>query len=174
MWKLARRRRPQGSPSTAPPRSAITPASSRCWRNRSSLHPAPIMGAPENDRRTLRRVVVIGGGITGLAAAYRLHEIARERSEPLAITLLEGSSRLGGVIGTERRDGFVLEWGPDSFITDKPWALDLARRLGLEGELIGTSSTHRRSFVVQEGRLLAVPEGFHLLAPSLFWPFLVS
>jgi oxygen-dependent protoporphyrinogen oxidase len=132
------------------------------------------MGAPENDRRTLRRVVVIGGGITGLAAAYRLHEIARERSEPLAITLLEGSSRLGGVIGTERRDGFVLEWGPDSFITDKPWALDLARRLGLEGELIGTSSTHRRSFVVREGRLLAVPEGFHLLAPSLFWPFLVS
>jgi oxygen-dependent protoporphyrinogen oxidase len=132
------------------------------------------MGDGATSPRVPRRVVVVGGGITGLAAAHRLLEIARERSLPLELTLLEGSSRLGGVIGTERRDGFALEWGPDSFITDKPWALDLTRRLGLEGELIGTTSTHRRSFVVRNGRLLPVPEGFQLLAPSRLWPFVVS
>src|SRR4051794_16647084 len=132
------------------------------------------MAVSEEPRRSPRRVVVVGGGITGLAAANRLLEIAGERSEPLELTLLEGSPRLGGVIGTERRDGFVLEWGPDSFITDKPWALDLARRLGLDDELIGTSSTHRRSFVVRDGKLLPVPEGFQLLAPSRLWPFVSS
>lgn len=116
------------------------------------------------------RVVIIGGGVTGLAAAHRLQELARERGASLELHLLEGSSRFGGAIGTERRDGFVLEEGPDSMITDKPWGLALARRLGLEGEVVGTQDVHRRSFVVRNGRLMPVPEGFQLLAPSKFGP----
>src|SRR5205814_36023 len=63
-------------------------------------------------------------------------------------------------------DGFLLEWGPDSFITDKPWALDLCRRLGLEGELTGTNAAYRRSFVARGGRLLPIPPGFQVLAPA--------
>jgi oxygen-dependent protoporphyrinogen oxidase len=109
------------------------------------------------------RVIVVGGGITGLAAAHRLLELARERSLCLELRLLEAGDRLGGVIATERRDGFVLEKGPDSVITDKPWALDLAGRLGLQDQLIGTGETHRRSFVVRDGKLMPVPEGFQLL-----------
>ncbi|HYO92005.1 MAG TPA: protoporphyrinogen oxidase [Pyrinomonadaceae bacterium] len=122
-----------------------------------------------------KRVVVIGGGISGLAAAHHLVERSRA-SLPfnLEVLLLERSSRTGGTIRTVRRDGFLLETGPDSFISEKPEALELARRLGLEGRLIQTSNAHRRSFIVREGRLLPVPEGFQLLAPSRLWPFVTS
>jgi oxygen-dependent protoporphyrinogen oxidase len=116
------------------------------------------------------RVVVIGGGVTGLAAAHRLGELAAERGLTLDLRLLEASDRLGGVIRTVHREGCVLEHGPDSMITDKPWGLALAKRLGLEAEIIGTQAQHRRSFVVHGGRLHPVPEGFQLLAPSRFGP----
>jgi oxygen-dependent protoporphyrinogen oxidase len=120
------------------------------------------------------RALVIGGGITGLAAAHRMVELSRERGKPLELTLVEGSHRLGGTIGTDHREGFVLERGPDSFITEKPWALQLCHRLGLQDQLMSTGSTHRRSFVVKDRRLLPVPEGFQLLAPSRVWPFIAS
>ncbi|MBM3459936.1 MAG: protoporphyrinogen oxidase, partial [Armatimonadetes bacterium] len=124
--------------------------------------------------RNPMKVVVVGGGVSGLAAAHRLTELAAESGRPLALQLLEAGRHLGGVIQTELRGEFVLEGGPDSMITDKPWGLALARRLGLEGELIGTSSEHRRSFVVHRGRLEPVPEGFQLLAPSRFGPLLAT
>lgn len=116
------------------------------------------------------KCVVVGGGVSGLAAAHRLTELAQERGEAPDLLLVEASGRLGGVIETEVRDGYVLEGGPDSMITDKPWGLALARRLGLDSELIGTQEQHRRSFVVHQGRLEPVPEGFQLLAPSRFGP----
>jgi oxygen-dependent protoporphyrinogen oxidase len=116
------------------------------------------------------RIAVVGGGVTGLAAAHRLLELAREQGREVEVTLLEGSDRLGGSIGTVRRDGFVLELGPDSMITDKPWGLALARRLRLDDQLMGTQEEHRRSFVVRNGKLVPVPEGFQLLAPSRFGP----
>jgi len=120
------------------------------------------------------RVAVIGGGIAGLAAANRLLELAAARGIPVALTLLEARARLGGTIATERTDGFVIEGGPDSFISEKPWALDLCRRLGLGPALIGTRDEHRRTFVVRDGSLQPLPEGFLLLAPTRFWPFVVS
>ncbi|HEY8411227.1 MAG TPA: protoporphyrinogen oxidase, partial [Pyrinomonadaceae bacterium] len=113
-------------------------------------------------------VVIIGGGISGLAAAHRLGEQA------VRVTLLEASPRLGGTIQTQERDGFLLERGPDSFISEKPQALALAKRLGLESRLIQTNEQFRRSFIVRNGRLRAVPEGFQLLAPSRLWPFITS
>ena len=122
----------------------------------------------------MNKVVIIGGGISGLAAANRLLEHSGETGEAIHLTLLEAGPRLGGVIRSEHRDGFLLEAGPDSFISEKPEALALAKRLGLEADLIETNQEHRRSFIVRAGRLRAVPEGFHLLAPSLIWPFLVS
>lgn len=118
--------------------------------------------------------VIVGGGIAGLAAAHRLVELSREREVPLRFTLLEASGHLGGVIATEKRDDFLLELGPDSFISEKPWALALCRRLGLEPDLIGTRDEHRATFVVRAGKLEPLPEGFMLLAPTKVGPLLRS
>ena len=120
----------------------------------------------------MKRIVIIGGGISGLAAAHRLLEL--NKTTPIQLTLLEASSRLGGTIETTNRDGFLIERGPDSFISEKPEALALAKRLGLEQQLIQTNEDYRRSFIVRDGRLRPVPEGFQLLAPSRIWPFLTS
>jgi oxygen-dependent protoporphyrinogen oxidase len=121
-----------------------------------------------------RRIAIIGGGISGLSAANRLVEHSA-RLKPLPeIVLLEASSRPGGIVRTERRDGFVMEAGPDSFISEKPEALELAKRLGIASRLIETNDSHRRSFIVRKGKLRAVPEGFQLMAPSRFWPFVTT
>lgn len=122
-----------------------------------------------------RRVVIIGGGISGLAAAHRFVERSAESSSAaVELMLLERSPCVGGTLRTHRRDGFLLEAGPDSFISEKPEALELAKRIGLGPHLIETSDRYRRSFIVREGRLLPVPEGFQLLAPSRLWPFITS
>lgn len=118
----------------------------------------------------MRHIVVIGGGISGLAAAHRLIEL----NPSLDLTLVEASARVGGTLLTDEREGFLLERGPDSFITEKPEAVALAKRLGIESQLIETNPNHRRSFIVRNGRLRPVPEGFQLLAPSRIWPFITS
>jgi oxygen-dependent protoporphyrinogen oxidase len=120
------------------------------------------------------KVVVIGGGITGLAAAHRLQELARERSAPLQLTLIDGRDRLGGTIATERAQGFVVEAGPDSFLSEKPDALALCRRLGLEDRLVRTDDRFRKVFVWHRGRLHPLPDGFQLLAPTRVLPFATS
>jgi protoporphyrinogen/coproporphyrinogen III oxidase len=114
-----------------------------------------------------RRVAVVGGGITGLAAAYRLQQRGVE------YTVFEASSRLGGKIVTEREGGFVIEGGPDSFLRDKPWALDLALALGLEAEIEGVSPG-QKTWLVKDGRLAATPEGMDFVIPTRFWPFVRS
>lgn len=121
-----------------------------------------------------KRIVVVGGGIAGLAAAYRLHERCQDERLPCRALLLEAGPRLGGVIGTTYRDDFILESGPDTLFTDKPWAVDLIKRLGLSDRLIGTSGIHRRTFVALGGTLHPLPEGFALLAPTRFRPFVRS
>ena len=121
-----------------------------------------------------KRAIVIGGGITGLSAAYRLKRESEKRGMPLEVILLEASNRVGGVIQTEQRDGFVIEHGPDAFITTKPWGKALCEELGLTDKLIGTNPNVRRSFVVRKGKLLPVPEGFYMMAPGSFMPFLKS
>jgi oxygen-dependent protoporphyrinogen oxidase len=118
----------------------------------------------------MNRIVIIGGGISGLAAAHRVLEL----NQTAQVTILEASDRLGGTIQTEHRDGFLIERGPDSFISEKPHAVALAKRLGIESQLIQTNQEYRRSFIVRDGRLRAVPDGFQLMAPSRMWPFLTS
>jgi oxygen-dependent protoporphyrinogen oxidase len=130
------------------------------------------MNDTQHDER--RRIVIIGGGISGISAAHRLVELSAQLKTLPEIVLLEASARLGGIIRTERRDGFLMEAGPDSFISEKPEALGLAKRLGIASRLIETNDSHRRSFIVREGRLHAVPEGFQLMAPSRFWPFVTT
>jgi oxygen-dependent protoporphyrinogen oxidase len=127
----------------------------------------------ESDHPQRRRVVIVGGGVSGLAAAHRLAEL-RSKESPVELLLLEASDRLGGTVRTHRRDGFLIEGGPDSFISEKPEALNLARRIGLAGRIAQTNERHRRSFVVRGGRLRPTPEGFQLLAPSRMLPFLTT
>jgi len=112
------------------------------------------------------RIAVLGGGIAGLSAAYRL------QSAGASVVVYEAAGRLGGVIATVHRDGFLIEEGPDSFITEKPAAREQIERLGLADDLIGTRPESRRSYVASGGRLLPTPEGFYLLGPSdmaRFW-----
>lgn len=118
------------------------------------------------------RIVVVGGGISGLAAVHRLTEFKRERNLPVELTLLEAGERLGGVISTERKEGFLIEAGPDSFITEKPWALQLCDRVGLTPRLISTNPNQRSVYVVHKGALEPLPDGFVLLAPTRVWPLL--
>src|SRR5437762_5717435 len=118
-----------------------------------------------------RRIVVIGGGIAGLAAAHRVAELAKENSLSVELTLLEATSGLGGSIVTERVGDFLVEAGPDSFITEKPWALRLCKRLGLTSRLISTQAAYHKIYIVHEGKLEPLPEGFFLLAPTRIGPF---
>jgi oxygen-dependent protoporphyrinogen oxidase len=115
-----------------------------------------------------QRVAVIGGGITGLAAAHRL----RELNPSLHVTLFEASSRLGGVLETRREHGCLIERSADMFTTRDPWALDLCRRLGIADQLINTNLANRQAYVVHRGRLQAVPEGFTLMSPARILPVL--
>jgi oxygen-dependent protoporphyrinogen oxidase len=118
------------------------------------------------------RVVVIGGGISGLAAAFHLRELAALRKLSLDVTLVEQSTRVGSALQTIRKDGFIAETGVDSFLSEKPWALALANRLHLDSELIGTDERFRTASVVRAGGLVAVPEGFALLAPTRLGSFI--
>src|SRR6266508_4877500 len=120
------------------------------------------------------KLVVVGGGITGLAAAHRAVELARERSTAVDLTLIEARARLGGTIATEHAGGFLIESGPDSFLSEKPWALALCRRLGVEDRLVRTDDRFRKVFVWRDGRLHALPDGFQLLAPTKLGPFITS
>lgn len=129
--------------------------------------------------RALPHVVIVGGGISGLAAAYYLEQRARAAGQPLSYTLLERAPRLGGKILSERIDGFgdepfVVEGGPDSFMTQKPWALQLARAVGLTDDLLGTNDHTRKTYVLHRAHLKPLPDGVQLIVPTRFMPFVQS
>jgi protoporphyrinogen/coproporphyrinogen III oxidase len=119
----------------------------------------------------MKRVAIIGGGIAGLATAYYLHERGQGAVE---YTLIESAPKLGGKITSARENGFVVEGGPDSFLTTKPAALDLCRALGLGDQLIGTNDAGRKVFVWSRGQLRAMPEGVMLIIPTKLMPFITS
>jgi oxygen-dependent protoporphyrinogen oxidase len=121
-----------------------------------------------------RRIVVIGGGVTGLAAAWRLRELGDVSGAPFEISLLEAGEHLGGALETIRSDGFIIETGADSFLSEKPAAMNLADRLGLASSLVRTQEQFRKTLVVREGRLVEIPAGFSLVAPAYFAPILRS
>ena len=124
-----------------------------------------------NAERKPQRVAVLGGGISGLTAAYTLAR-ARQSGAPIEEFLIEGRSRLGGLVRTEHVDGFVVEGGPDSFLAEKPEATSLCRELGLGDSLLGSNDAGRRTYILYQGRLVPLPDGLQLFVPTRLWPLL--
>jgi protoporphyrinogen/coproporphyrinogen III oxidase len=114
------------------------------------------------------RVVVIGGGVSGLSAAHHVLRLAPSAS----VLLFEERARVGGSLVTEHQDGFLLDGGPDSWVAAKPHATSLAKSLGLEDDLVGTLAANRRSYIAWNGRLHPLPEGFVLGVPTSIMPIL--
>ena len=124
------------------------------------------------------KVIIIGGGIAGLAVAYQLEKLANTgvnvSAEKVNYILIESSPTLGGKIVSQVKDGFVIEGGPDSFLTQKPGALELCHELGLADQFIGANLEKQKIYVWSRGKLRAMPEGVMLMVPGKLWPFLKS
>lgn len=116
---------------------------------------------------------MLGGGVSGLTAAYELAR-ARQAGAPIEEFLIEAKEGLGGVIQTESVDGFLIEAGPDSFLTEKPEAAALCRELGLGDSLLGSNDSERRTHILHRGKLVTLPDGLMLLVPTRIWPMITS
>jgi len=112
----------------------------------------------------MRRIAIVGGGVAGVAAAYELARI--NQNHPVQVVLFESSARLGGIVETVREGEFVIECGPDGWVTEKPWARELAEELGLEGELVPSDDARRKTYVLSGGRLVAVPDRMRMMVPE--------
>src|SRR5215213_2323170 len=117
-------------------------------------------------------IVIIGGGITGLSTAFYLQQQAQAAGVPLRYTLVEHDPRFGGKLLTDTIGQFVVEAGPDSIITQKPWGVQLARELGLADQLIGTNELPRKVAFLSHGQPRPMPEGMTLIVPTKLGPFL--
>jgi oxygen-dependent protoporphyrinogen oxidase len=118
------------------------------------------------------RLAVLGSGVSGLAAAFRATEIARERGIALDLRVLDKAARPGGIIGTDEIEGFRVERCADGFITEKPALIELSKRLGIEHRLVRTLPAPHGAFVAHQGRLEPIPAGFSMMAPTklrAFW-----
>src|SRR5947209_11246563 len=120
-----------------------------------------------------KRIAVIGGGTSGLSAAYSLQK-KREAGASLEYVLYESGQHLGGVVRTERIEDCVVEAGPDSFLTEKPWASDLCRELGLTDQLITSNDDERKTYMLVRGRLVPIPDGLMFMVPTKLLPTFLS
>jgi len=121
----------------------------------------------------MKRIAIVGGGISGLSAAYALEQQRRAGAQ-VDYVLFESGSRLGGVMVTERAEGCLIEAGPDSFLTEKPWAIDLCRQIGLENELIGSNDSERKTYILVNGKLVVMPDGLMFMVPTKILPTVFS
>jgi oxygen-dependent protoporphyrinogen oxidase len=121
----------------------------------------------------MKRIAIIGGGISGLTAAYTIDE-KRRSGTPVEYVLFESSPRLGGVLVTDHVDGCLVEAGPDSFLTEKPWAADLCGKIGLGDQLIGSNDSERKTYIVAKGKLVVMPDGLMFMVPTKIMPTVMS
>jgi len=122
---------------------------------------------------TAKRIAIIGGGISGLSAAFTLEQ-QRQAGVPIEYVLFESTSRLGGVLVTDHIAGCLVEAGPDSFLTEKPWAADLCRQIGLGDQLIGSNDVDRKTYILANGKLIAMPDGLMFMVPTKILPTVIS
>ena len=121
----------------------------------------------------MKRIAIIGGGISGLSAAFNL-ERARAAGTPLEYTLFESSGRLGGSMSSDYIEDCLVEAGPDSFLTEKPWAAALCKELGIADQLIGSNDAQRKTYIVVYGKLVAMPDGLMFMVPTKIVPTALS
>lgn len=122
----------------------------------------------------MKKVVIIGAGIGGLSAALNLEQKAMLKGKGLEIVLLERKERIGGNIRSEKADGFLIEGGPDCFLSEKPWTMELCKKLGLADKFLPTNEANKKTFVLSGGKLHDLPEGVILMIPTKVMPFLKS
>ena len=120
------------------------------------------------------KIIIIGGGIAGLAAAVHLKSGAKAYDKTVDLLLLEKDKRIGGKILTEKHDKFLIEAGPDSFLPEKIWSVNLARHLGLEPEMLPSNDQFKGTFIYSRKGLHSLPEGVMLMVPTSFWPMAKS
>ena len=120
------------------------------------------------------KIIIIGGGIAGLAAAVQLKAGAKSHDKTVDVLLLEKNKRIGGKILTEKFDKYLVEGGPDSFLPEKVWAVNLARHLGLEPEILPSNDQFKGTFIFSGNKLHSLPEGVMLMVPTSFWPMAKS
>jgi protoporphyrinogen/coproporphyrinogen III oxidase len=113
----------------------------------------------------MKRIAIVGGGIAGVAAAYELARMARDGAA-MQVVLFEAATRLGGIVETVREGGFVMECGPDAWVTEKPWARELAEELGLGHEVMASNDATRKTYVLIDNQLQAMPDGMRMMVPS--------
>jgi oxygen-dependent protoporphyrinogen oxidase len=128
---------------------------------------------------TSQHITIIGGGISGLSTAWYLQQEAQEHNLDVTYTLLEQSDRWGGKIWTQKIEGygdqpFIVEFGPDAVLTQKPWALQLARELGIGDEFLPTNDDRRKTFVLNKGKPTPLPDGVMLIVPTQVKPIALS
>jgi oxygen-dependent protoporphyrinogen oxidase len=121
----------------------------------------------------MKQVAIIGGGISGLTAAFHL-EKARALGADLHYSVIEAGQRLGGSMYSDRVEGCLVEAGPDSFLTEKPWALTLCKELGIDDQLIGSNDAQRKTYIVVNNRLIAMPDGLMFMVPTKLVPTAMS
>src|SRR6185437_8502099 len=119
------------------------------------------------------RVAIVGAGVSGLTTAFYLEQ-ERRKGAPLEISVFEAEPRYGGVIRTERVEGCLIEAGPDSFLTSKPWARELCEDLRLSSQLIGSRDSERKIYILVSGRLEPIPPGMQMMVPTQLAPVLRS
>jgi len=122
----------------------------------------------------MSKVIIIGGGIAGLAAAVQLKAGAKSHGKTIDVLLLEKSSRVGGKILTEKHDGFLIEGGPDSFLPEKVWTVNLAKHLGLGPEMLPSNDQFKGTYIYSQRMLHSLPEGVMLMVPTMFGPMAKS
>lgn len=133
----------------------------RIQRRRPDDRRRPLRSRPESCGGRMRRIAIVGAGVSGLTVAWQLL-----RDDPFAeVTLFEASGRVGGIVETVRRDGFVIELGPDSWVTEKPAAQALATELGLADELITSNDDARKTLLLLNGRLEPIPDRMRMMVP---------
>ncbi|HVO63020.1 MAG TPA: protoporphyrinogen oxidase [Terriglobales bacterium] len=122
----------------------------------------------------MKTIAIVGGGIAGLSAAFALEKHRRKHPESLEYSVYECNPIFGGVLHTEQVDGCQIEAGPDSFLTEKPWAAELCRELGLEDQLVGSNDRERKTYILVNGKLIEIPDGLMFMVPTKLLPTVLS
>ncbi|WP_145052930.1 protoporphyrinogen oxidase [Paenibacillus xylanexedens] len=126
------------------------------------------------DKQRRKQIVIAGGGITGLSTAYYVEQLCRAHAIEAEIVLVEKSDRFGGHVHTGKRDGFVIERGPDSFLARKTSIIELMQELGIGDDIVGTRPGISHSYIAYRNQLHPIPDGFMLGVPTKWKPFITT